>query len=259
MNPAPVPDSTATLAQRTYRWEGLVFNVTCDIYFVLLAPLIVSTADAVMRQPGVTAVWLGVLILAISLAELWAFPVKMRFVNQAVRTHGDSAGSAFMLWLFHAVISVILVMLIAECFGAEIGEGDDSTTWMAIVMPIVVIKELVFLFVLMAGIDDDSEPLPRYTRPQRREWLADAILVVYACVVYSASWGSIMSNADLEPHNLPMYVLNLFVASLLFLIFYLPLRIPYWIEELAQVDSTGDRLRLVGSILIALVPAVAIL
>ncbi len=54
-----------------------------------------------------------------------------------------------------------------------------------------------------------------------------------------------------------MLVVNLFVSSLLFLIFYLPLRIPYWLEEIAQTKTQADWLKLTASILMVLIPAIA--
>ena len=56
-----------------------------------------------------------------------------------------------------------------------------------------------------------------------------------------------------------MFVLNLLVSSLLFLIFYLPLRIPFLLEELTQIESAADAWKFAGSILLVLIPAIALL
>lgn len=253
------PASTSSLAFRTYRWEGFVFNVVCALYFVFLAPIIVDAANLAMRDPEAKVIWLGVLLALISLAEVWALPVKLRFVNQAVRDNGGAAGKAFYLWMFHTVISVILLFLVAGSFGVKI-TGDDSDSlpwWLSALIFVTVIKELVFLGFLWSGSDGEAVVNPKYARPKKREWIADAILVVYACVAYSATWSTITRGMGLEPEDPVMFVVNLFVASLLFLIFYLPLRIPYWIEEMAQVKTRGDWLRLVGSVLVVLIPALA--
>lgn len=253
------------LAFRIYRWEGFIFNGLCAVYFLLFAPGVVAAADAAMRDPEARVIWLGLLLAAITIGETWAFPVKIRFVLQAIRDQGDSGGRAFYLWMFHTVISIVLLLLIAGSFGVKIGEAEDAgmPEWLGGLVLITVIKELVLLGFLFLGGGSDGEAIsegnPKYVRPRVREWVADAILVVYACVAYSATWGAITRGMSLEPENPPMFVLNLFVSSLLFLIFYLPLRIPYWIEEMAQVRTRGDALRLVGSILVVLVPAIAML
>lgn len=251
-------------ALRTYRWEGTLFNFLCAVYFVVAAPHVVTAADAAMRDPEARPIWLGILIVVISLAEIYAFPVKMRFVNEAIRDQGDAAGRAFYLWMFHAVISVILVFLVAGCFGVKAAELEDSEMpwWLVALLPVTVIKELVFLGFLWGGGEGEEgkrrAPNPSYTRPSPREWIADAILVVYACVAYSATWSAITKGMDLERGNPVMFVVNLGLSALLFLIFYLPLRIPYWIEEMAQVKTGRDSIRLVASILVVLVPAIGV-
>jgi hypothetical protein len=246
--------------RRIYRWEGLAFNAACAVYFVTLAPIIVAAANTAMRDPERTVAWFGALVIGISLAEIYAFPVKMRFVREAAREQGDEMGAGFLLWMFHAVISIILLFLAAGAFGFPVeGAGEsDMPWWLAALIPVVVIKELVFLGFLFHGGGADSRGADlRYQRPNRREWLADLILVVYACVAYSATWSAITTGISMEKDNPVMFIVNLVVSSLLFLMFYLPLRIPYWLEEMARAKTARDAWMLVGSILLVLVPAIA--
>ena len=245
-----------SLAFRTYRWEGFVFNVVCAVYFLFFASQVVDAADAAMRDPDAKIIWLGLLLGFISLAEIWAFPVKMRFINEAVRDNGDTAGRAFYLWMFHTVISIILVFLIAGSFGVKITDGaaEKLPWWLQALFPVVVLKELVFLGFMWTSPDENAARNPKYSRPKLREWIADAILVVYACVAYSATWSAIVKGMSLDRNDPVMLVLDIFLSALLFLIFYLPLRIPYWIEELAQVKTGKDVARIVGSILVVLIP-----
>lgn len=244
----------------TYRWEGFVFNAVCGLYFIFLAPFVVDAAGIAMRDPEGKVIWLGILLIAISLGEVYAFPTKMRFVNRAIRDRGDFGGKALYLWLFHAVISIIILFVIAGSFGIKVTGAEDGPPmpgWLAGMMVVVVIKELVFLGFLWSGSEPDGAPNPKYVRPSFREWIANTILLAYASVAYSATWSTITKGLDLEWGNPVMFVVNLFVATLLFLIFYLPLRIPYWIEELAQAKTGRDIFRLVASILVVLVPALA--
>lgn len=249
-----------SFAFRTYRWEGFVFNVICAVYFLTLAPKVVDAGDFAMRGGPGTVVWLGILLITISLLEIYAFPTKMRFVREAAGEQGDQPGNGFWLWMFHCVISVILLFLIAGSFGVRI-EGEDSEMpgWLGALIPVVVIKELIFLgFVFsMKEKKEDRKPDPRYRRPSGKEWLVDLILVCYACIVWSATWGAITEGMSMEREDPVMFVVNLFVSSLLFLIFYLPLRIPYWLEEMAQVKTAADAWKLAASVLIVLVPVIA--
>lgn len=244
------------IAVRTYRWEGIIFNAFCAVYFLFFASGVTNAANIAMRDPEGKVVWLGILLAVITVLESWAFPVKMRFVNEAIRDQADAGGKAFYLWIFHTVISIVLLFLIAGCFGVKITDEVESEMpwWLMALIFVTVVKELVLLGFLWITPEEESKPTPEYTRPKLKEWIADAILVVYACVAYSATWSTITAGMNLEHDHPVMFITNLLVAILLFLIFYLPLRIPYWVEELAQLKSAADVWRLVGSILIVLVP-----
>lgn len=248
--------NVSPLAIHTYRWEGFVFNIVCAVYFLFFAEHIVEAADAAMRDHEARIPWLGVLLTCVCLAEVWAFPVKMRFINEAIRDNGDSAGRAFYLWMFHTVISVVLIFMIFGCFGVKITKGaaENLPWWMQIAFPVVVAKELVFLGFMWISPGEKSAPNPKYSRPKLREWFADAVLVVYACIAYSATWGAITKGMGIDRSHPASLILDVFLCSILFLIFYLPLRIPYWVEEMAQVNSRRDAARLVGSVLVVLVP-----
>ncbi|MBK1855342.1 hypothetical protein JO972_10260 [Verrucomicrobiaceae bacterium 5K15] len=246
------------VGRQIYRWEGGLFNVLCAIYFIVLGPRVVEAADYALRTPGSKVHWLGFLLIGIGVAEIYAWPIKMRYVREAVRAFGDSIGAGFVLWMFHAVISIILLFLGASAFGVPVADSSnaDMPGWLALLMLAVVIKELVFLgFLMWDGKESSDAPVSRYIRPNRREWLIDFILVSYACVAYSATWGAITMNMTLEKENPVMFVVNVCVSALLFLIFYLPLRIPYWLEEVAQTKTHSDRFKLLVSIFSVLIPA----
>ena len=107
-------------------------------------------------QPGsmldeeARVLWLGFLLVGICLAEIWAFPVKMRFVNEAIRDNGDAAGKAVYLWIFHLLVSVILVFVIAGSFGVKLteGKGDEIPWFITDLIPVVIIKELALFGLL---------------------------------------------------------------------------------------------------------------
>jgi len=102
-----------------------------------------------------------------------------------------------------------------------------------------------------------GDPALRSPRGQRLEPLYDGVLLVYACLVYSAVWGALFRSDEpvLSAPNVPMLILNLVAGSILFMALYLPLRIPYWTEEFARSRTPFGRLKLVRSLLSAIVPA----
>lgn len=265
-NALPEPDRKFSLPAAIQ--NGLLFNLVCAVYFIWIAPVVVNAGDKAMRDPEATFVWLGVALALVCLGEVWAFPVKMRFVRQAIGREKEVNAGVFYLWIFHAVISIILLFQIAGCFGVKVGLEPEKAFpwWLGLLIPLSVIKELVFSAFLLSDKSDDSKSPdntetddPRYSRPSTREWIADAILVGYACLAYSATWSAITVNMKINDGHPVLTALNCFLAVLLFLIFYLPLRIPYWIEECSRIETTADKWRLAASLLVVLVPAMWLL
>jgi hypothetical protein len=196
---------------RTYRWEGFVFNLLCGLAYVLLGPVLVETAslavDGKIEGENESAVWLGSLIILVSLLEIYAFPVKMRYIREAIRANGDDGASGFVLWMFHTVVSVILVFVVFATFGVPMRpekESEPSALMMGAFF-IVVIKELGFLLCLI--IPGEGPPDPAYARPSRREKIVDLILLAYALVVHCVVWGTI-SRMELQRGEPVMFVVN---------------------------------------------------
>ncbi len=242
------------------RIEGLVFNGVCGLYFLALAPWVREISISNIREEGTIYVWFGILVIAISLLEIYALPQKLRFVFKAMEAKESRPGPgwAFGLWLFHTVISILLLFSVFAAFGYDISDEEAAGSmpgWMVLLIVATVIKELVFLFIMIDGGSEESKLPERYSRPNGREWIADAILTVYACLAYTVTWETFTSNLSLEPGNPVMFVVNLGVSSLLFLMFYLPLRIPYQLEEMERIETSRDWLRWGAEVLAALVPA----
>ncbi|NNE92482.1 MAG: hypothetical protein HKN23_12615 [Verrucomicrobiales bacterium] len=246
-----------SFATLKYTREGWIFNVICGVYFLLLARWVREISISNIHEEDTYLPLFGITVLVISLLEIYALPVKLKFVHHAVREHDDSAGSGFYLWVFHTVISIILTFSIFQAFGFETTRGEDSELpgWMAGIMVLVVIKELVFLGFIFTSKTAETIP-EKYRRPQKREWVADIILTIYACLAFTVTWETIASNVDMQRDNPVMFVINLILSSILFLMFYLPLRIPYHIEEMAQLKTRNDWLRWAASLLFVLVPAI---
>lgn len=243
-------NNTTSFGETIYSWEGWVFNFLCAIYFAFISPLVKDASIATMQDESDFLPWLGIALLLVSLLEIYAFPKKMKYVHRAAIEHGEKMNSGFVLWMFHAVISILITFMIIESFGYDIvaEEGrQEPTWWMMLLIFAVVIKELIFLFTIM-GLHDETNQLEEYKRPNKKEWILDLILLAYACLAYTATWEAIGGTANMEKDNTIMYVVNLFAASIIFLIFYMPIRIPYYLEEMLQLKTTGDILKFVGGI-----------
>jgi hypothetical protein len=247
-------NTPTTTKDQIYRWEGLIFNLLSALYFLFLAPLLqTSTIASIKGEPPTAVPWLGWLLILISILEVYAFPLKMCYVQAAVKNHQEKFGNGIFLWMFHAVISILLMFTAFQAFGFDfIGEEKELPWWMMGLIFATVIKELYFMGTMM-GLKTEEQLQQKYGRPNRKEWLVDLILLVYACIAYTACWQSLSYGMDMEKDNMVMYIVNCFVAGLLFLIFYLPLRIPYHLEETAQLKTAWGWLKFIGPIVLIMV------
>jgi len=64
-----------------------------------------------------------------------------------------------------------------------------------------------------------------------------------------------ISGSPLDPAVPGRMIVNAFAAALLFLLFSLPMRIPYLLEEGTAVGTRRELFRFLGSLLLALIPA----
>lgn len=246
-------NNSGTYKDYKYKWEGLIFNLICILYFLLLAPIIQKTAISSLKTEGSYMPWLGGLLILISLLEIYAFPKKMRYVHAAIKIQNGNIGNGFILWMFHSIISIILIFSTVQAFGFDlIGEDKDVPWWMIFLFIAVVIKELYFLGMIFI-FNTNTEIPEKYQRPNKTEWIVDLILIIYACITYTVSWQVLSNGMDMEKDNNVMYVVNCFVAGLIFLIFYMPLRIPYYLEEIAQLKTDWDWLKFLGPLLLMVI------
>lgn len=246
----------ASVADKIYAWEGLVFNLLCALYFAFLSPAILEITYHNVHHQASFHPWLGFALVTITVLEIYAFPQKMKYVHKAVLNHNQQSINGFIMWMFHTVISILIIFFTIEAFGIEITEKGamNNAPWYVVVLPIiVVIKELYFLFFIFG----DNDRIEGFDRPNKKEWIIDLILMSYACLAYTVTWETITKDMDMGKQDTVLYIANICVAGVLFLSFYMPLRIPYYVEEIAQMKTKKDVAKFVFSILIVLISVIA--
>lgn len=228
-----------------------------------------------MREGERSALWLGILIVVIAAAETWALPRKMRLVLARLEGHRSPTVTLFVLWMLHTVISILLLFTAVAAFGWD---RDSSSVgqlpgWFLVLIVATVIKELYLLGVFFFACEatpaqasatpsdlEQKRPPDVPQRPRRLEPLLDGILLAYACIAYSSTWAAMFrQNEQYLGSNLALILFNVVAGAILFLLLYLPLRIPYWTEEIAQAQTRWDKAKLAFSLLLAMVPALVFL
>ena len=227
------------------------------VYFFLVAGLIEDLSLHLFKDDVTYLPVFGLLILALNVLELYAFPKKIKLVGKLLKDKRRKFGTnSIVLWLFHLTISVVAIIVILNSFGYDLGgDQEDISIWIALVIMAVVIKEI---YLLMFFINDDKLSEKEYKKLKKKEWIYDIILILYSWFAFTIMWTAVskVGNTDMNKENILMYVLNLVIVSVLFLIFYLPLRIPYFLEEQALIKTKEDYFKFIFSILIVLVALV---
>ena len=190
--------------------------------------------------------WLpGLLLLAVLLIEPLGLHWKMRFLR---RRNADAGfvPQGPMLAMFstvgigHVIVTVFLGMLALDCWGAVGGGADEASGWWGAVIVALVVKEFVGL--MAAGGNEAAPEAPGHWK----EWLADVLLLAYGAVAYTAWWSALLNLDELEWNSLAerLVVTPLFAA--VFLFFYLPMRLPFLLEEYHLNPAHGRRGRLLA-------------
>ena len=237
-----------SIPDQRFSSEGFIFNLLSALYFMFIAPFIGKISNSVLTESSINY-GLGIGLIMLSVMEVIVLPKKMKFVNAALKAHSkESSNGIFYLWIFHAIVSVIISMMSLEAFGIDIQDKANNTLFGAIMM-IVVLKELYILFMLM-DLEGENE---KYSRPNNKEIRYDIILLLYSWIAYTVTWENISYNStSMNKDDLPMYIVNLIAAGIVFLIFYLPIRIPYLVEEIALLKSYNEKLKFYTSLLLVL-------
>ncbi len=211
------------------------------LYAFLLAPLLARALQAGLARPE--PLWLpGGLLLAVLLLEPFGLRWKLQFLRRRNQEEGFTPEGS-MLAVFsaagigHMIVTVFLGMIVLDCWGA-VGGTEEASGWWGTVIVLLILKE--FALLLVGG----GKSLSRAPPGHGRELLADLTLLAYGAVAYTAWWGVLIDVGALE-WNSPAERLGLMpVFAAIFLFFYLPMRLPFLLEEYHLRPARGRRTRI---------------
>ena len=187
----------------------------------------------------------GILLLAVLMLEPLGLYWKMRFLR---RRNADAGfvPQGPMLAMFsavgigHVIVTMFLGMLTLDCWGAIGAGADESSGWWGALIVALVVKEFVGL-VAAGGNEAAREPPGHW-----KEWAGDVLLLAYGAVAYVAWWEALLDVGQMEWHSLAerLVVTPLFAA--VFLFFYLPMRLPFLLDEYHLHPAQGRLGRLLA-------------
>jgi hypothetical protein len=212
------------------------------LYALLLAPPL-ARALKVALAGSEPVLWPGLLLLAVQILEPFGLHWKMRLLR---RRNADSgfepqnamAGIFYAVGIGHVIVTVFMGMLALDAWGV-LGVGADNVSgWWGAVIIALVVKELV---AFAAG---GGQEVAREAPGHWKETAGDACLLCYGAVAYTAWWGALLDLGGMEWNSLGERLALMPVFAGIFLFFYLPMRLPFLLEEFYLRQAAGRKARI---------------
>ena len=215
------------------------------LYALLAAPWLARGLKAGME--GTDPVWWpGVVVLTVLALEPFGLRGKLRFLRRRNQEEGfQPKGPALAVFsatgIAHVLVTMFCGMLVLDAWGL-VGGSENASGWGLALMVALVLKEFVGLFAA-GGQSVSREPPGHWKEP-----VADLFLLAYGCVAYTAWWQAIVDLEAVGEGPLGPRLALMPVLVPLFLFFYLPMRLPFLLEEYHLRPARGRRGRLAAEL-----------
>ena len=210
------------------------------LYAFFAAPPLARALKAGLADPE-PLVWPGVLLRAVLLLEPLGLRWKVLFLrrrnrDESFEPQGSMLGVVSAAVIGHMIVSVLVGMIALDCLGLA-GEGADPA-WMGGAAVALVFKDLLAFF-STGGSQVSREPPGHW-----KEHLADVVLLAFGCLAYTAWWQSLFDLGDIATESLGMKLALAPLLGGLFVFLYLPMRLPFLLDECYLRPAQGRRGRL---------------
>lgn len=229
--------------------RGHLFNLAFIFYVWLLQKPFIQLFSGIIYKDQLDQriVWSFV---ALQILEFWALHAKMQVVSATLKkAFGKKSAESLSalsigLWVGHLIISMVITMFVLKAAGAD---TENLQTSAMIVLAFQVFKEIALVMVFIFA----SDAKKRSARPNKNETVADIILILNSWIVMAATWQALARNViQSEAENASLQIVYVTAAGVIFLIFYLPLRIPYLVEEILRSQNSRQVTYIFLSILV---------
>ena len=222
------------------------------LYIFWLAPPLARALKEGLARPE--PLWgPGGLLLAVLLLEPVGLRWKIRFLRRRNQDEGfEPQGSMLMLFslagIGHMIVSAVAGLVLLDCWGVP-----SDSPWIAAGALLCVAKDFVAFF-LCAG-----KAVSREAPGHWKERVADAILLAFGCVAYTVWWESLLDLGEIHTDTLVLKLVLFPFLCGFYLFLYLPLRLPFLLDEHHLRPAQGRRARILAELAIGtalgLVPA----
>ena len=216
------------------------------LYVFFAAPPLARALKAGLERPE--PLWIpGVLLLAVLLLEPLGLRWKVLFLRRRNRDEGfepqgSMLGIVSATVIGHMTVTLLVGMVALDCLGLA-GDGSNPI-WMAGASVALVFKDLAAFF------STGGRGVSREPPGHGKERLADFLLLAFGCVAYTAWWQGIFDLGDIAGQSLGMKVALAILMGGFFVFFYLPMRLPFLLDECYLRPAQGRKARILSELAI---------
>ena len=166
---------------------------------------------------------------------------KMRFLRRRNRDEGfepqgEVLGLGSVTVIGHMIVAALVGMVALDCLGLAGEEGHPN--WIPAAAVFLVFKDLAAFF------STGGQGVAREPPGHWKEGLADFLLLAFGCVAYTVWWQGLFDLGDLATQSVGMKIALAILLGGMFLFFYLPMRVPFVLDECYRQPALGRRRRI---------------
>lgn len=208
------------------------------LYALFAAPPLARALKAGLADAQ-TAAWPGLLLLGVLLLEPVGLRWKVLFLrrrnqDEGFVPQGSMMGIVSATVIGHMIVAVLVGLAALECLA---GAGADPN-WMPAAAVLLVFKDLVAFF------STGGQRVAREAPGHWKEGLADFLLLAFGCVAYTVWWQGLFDLGDLAAQSAGMKIALALLLGGLFVFLYLPMRVPFLLDERYRRPAKGRRARI---------------
>ena len=132
--------------------------------------------------------------------------------------------------------AALVGMVALDCLGLAGEEGHPN--WIPAAAVFLVFKDLAAFF------STGGQGVAREPPGHWKEGLADFLLLAFGCVAYTVWWQGLFDLGDLATQSVGMKIALAILLGGMFLFFYLPMRVPFVLDECYRQPALGRRRRI---------------
>lgn len=227
--------------------HGTVFNLAFAFYALVGQVIILGAVKSVFFDEQSNII-LGLMIFGVLIAEVVGLAWKLPQVYARSGKTIARSNWLLLIWIGHLALGTVLAILGFQALGLD---HDINQTAFMIIVSLGIVREFIILGLLGLA--------PAKKIVAKKEFIADILLFIFACVSYTAFWEAMvddLSGLGREGFSAEV-ILAITMMTFIFVLFFLPTRMSYLIEDVLFLKTKKDKLWWTVSFLLAVLLALA--